>query len=142
MKKLQYFALKIKKQPLNSVNKRVTAICKLALKFSRNCPKIKTPKINTTVTIKYRKKVIYIEIEVLALWYEENVNIFGYIVVTDDQKLLMERERKCSDFWELLEYVKRLFIDNNRFTWDSIEVSRKNQYVRICGIDKQRRNLC
>lgn len=43
MKKLQYFALKIKKQPLNSVNKRVTAICKLALKFSRNCPKIKTP---------------------------------------------------------------------------------------------------
>lgn len=137
MKKLQYFALKIKKQPLNSVNKRVTAICKLALKFSRNCPKIKTPKINTTVTIKYRKKVIYIEIEVLALWYEENGNIFGYIVVTE--KLLMERERKCSDFWELLEYVKRLFIDNNRFIWDSIEVSRKNQYVRICGIDKNRK---
>ena len=51
----------------------------------------------------------------------------------------MERERKCSDFWELLEYVKRLFIDNNRFTWDSIEVSRKNQYVRICGIDKNRK---
>lgn len=51
----------------------------------------------------------------------------------------MEREKKCSDFWELLEYVKRLFIDNNRFTWDSIEVSRKNQYVRICGIDKNRK---
>lgn len=142
MKLFKAFALKIKKQPLNPVNKRVTAICKLALKFSRNCPKIKTPKINTTVTIKYRKKVIYIEIEVLALWYEENGNIFGYIVATDDQKLLMEREKKCCSFRELLDCVKRLFIDNNRFLWDSIEVSRKNQYVRICGIDKQRRNLC
>ena len=33
MKKVQYFALKNKKQPLNLVNKSVTAICKLALKF-------------------------------------------------------------------------------------------------------------
>lgn len=38
MKKVQYFALKIKKQPLNLVNKGVTAICKLALKFRGNCP--------------------------------------------------------------------------------------------------------
>lgn len=56
MKKLQYFALKIKKQPLNSVNKRVTAICKLALKFSRNCPKIKTPKNQHNCNDKIQKE--------------------------------------------------------------------------------------
>ena len=38
MKFFRYFALKIKKQPLNLVNKRVTAICKLALKFRGTCP--------------------------------------------------------------------------------------------------------
>lgn len=38
MKKVQYFALKIKKQPLKPVNKLLTAICKLALKFRLNCP--------------------------------------------------------------------------------------------------------
>lgn len=38
MKKVQYFAIKIKKQPLKPVNKLLTAICKLALKFRGNCP--------------------------------------------------------------------------------------------------------
>lgn len=38
MKFFRYFALKIQKQPLKPVNKLLTAICKLALKFRLNCP--------------------------------------------------------------------------------------------------------
>lgn len=105
----------------------------------RNAPSFKTPQNQFNCNDKYRKKVIYIEIEILTLWYEEDENIFGYIVATDDQKLLMEREKKCCSFRELLDCVKRLFIDNNRFVWDSIEVSRKNRYIRLCGVDNNRK---
>lgn len=76
-------------------------------------------------------------IEVLIMWDETNTGCTGYVLVTNDCEILMQKTKLYRDAKEFKNYIKRVFYSNKRFEWHEINIYEIEKHMRLVGIDKK-----
>lgn len=77
-------------------------------------------------------------IEVIAMWDMVDNGCMGFIIVSNENKILMEQTKIYDSLKEFKSYIARAFCNNKRFEWYVASTYFVKKYIKLVGFDKSK----
>lgn len=80
------------------------------------------------------------KVEVIAMWDIVDDGCMGFIIVSNEDKILMEQAKVYGSLKEFKGYIARAFCNNKRFEWFVASTYFIKKYIKLVGFDKGKDN--
>lgn len=80
------------------------------------------------------------KVEVIAMWDIVDDGCMGFIIVSNEDKILMEQVKVYGSLKEFKGYIARVFCNNKRFEWFVASTYFVKKYIKLVGLDKGKDN--
>ena len=81
-----------------------------------------------------------VKVELIAMWDIVDDGCMGFIIVSNEDKILMEQAKVYGSLKEFKGYIARAFCNNKRFEWFVASTYFIKKYIKLVGFDKGKDN--